>query len=134
MPALRHKVEHSDKETDQILYRILDASHCHTCQELADFFEVSLSFAKQATKEIQETGIVPNAWLVVLMRMHNIHPEWILNGCGPRFVTITPQGHYPSHEAFTAYQQEQDALRSVSLDALLYEVKRRAMMACYAEQ
>lgn len=128
MPTLRQKVEYSDSEVEQVLHRLLEASHCHTCQDLADFFEVSLGFARQSVKKIQSTGAVPDAWLVVLTRMHNVHPEWVRTGCGPRFVTMNPEGHYPSPETVTAYRQEQEALRGVSLDALLYEVRRRAVM------
>lgn len=128
MPTLRQKMMSSEERTDHIVLRLLEGTRCHTCQDLAAFFDESESAMRNAIKKIQKSGVVPDAWLVMLVRVHNIHPEWILNGCGPRFVYPQAQGQYESHLAFEERQMETEALRSLSSYALAQELLRRTVL------
>ncbi|MFI3272107.1 MAG: hypothetical protein R3Y11_08420 [Pseudomonadota bacterium] len=132
MPTLRQKVESSTIEAEHVLLRILEATHSHTSQDLADFFDTSLSSARKAIASIQKGGAVPDSWFVALMCMQNVHPEWVLTGNGPRWIYRNPEGHYESHEAFTARQDEREILQHLSTDALLYEIRRRTVNAMMA--
>ena len=51
----------------------------HTATDLADFFGVPESTVSAAVRR----GKMPSSWLVILMRVKNVHPEWILTGKGP---------------------------------------------------
>ncbi len=86
MPTLRQKTESSTNEADQMLLRVLEATHCHTSQDLAEYFGIPLSSARKGIASIQKGGMVPDSWLVVLMRVQNVHPEWVLTGNGPRWM------------------------------------------------
>ena len=46
----------------------------HTATDLADFFGVPQSAVSAAVRR----GKMPSSWLVILMRVKNVHPEWIL--------------------------------------------------------
>lgn len=45
----------------------------HTATDLADFFSVPQSAVSAAVRR----GKMPSSWLVILMRVKNVHPEWI---------------------------------------------------------
>lgn len=57
-----------------------------TTTDLADFFGVPLSAVSAAVRR----GKMPSSWLVILMRVKNVHPEWILTGKGPCLMTLRP--------------------------------------------
>lgn len=50
--------------------------------ELADFFGIRQSSISDAKRR----GKIPSGWLVILMRVKNVHPEWILTRTGPCFM------------------------------------------------
>ena len=54
----------------------------HTATDLADFFGVPESTVSAAVRR----GKMPSSWLVILMRVKNVHPEWILTDTGPHAV------------------------------------------------
>ena len=59
----------------------------HTATDLADFFGVPESTVSAAVRR----GKMPSSWLVILMRVKNVHPEWILTGKGPCLMTLRPE-------------------------------------------
>lgn len=59
----------------------------HTATDLADFFGVPQSAVSAAVRR----GKMPSSWLVILMRVKNVHPEWILTGKGPCLMTLPPE-------------------------------------------
>lgn len=50
----------------------------HTATDLADFFGVPQSAVSAAVRH----GKMPSSWLVILMRVKKVHPEWILTARG----------------------------------------------------
>lgn len=59
----------------------------HTATDLADFFGVPESAVSAAVRR----GKMPSSWLVILMRVKKVHPEWILTGKGPCLMTLPPE-------------------------------------------
>ena len=59
----------------------------HTATDLADFFGVPESAVSAAVRR----GKMPSSWLVILMRVKNVPPEWILTGKGPCLMTLPPE-------------------------------------------
>ena len=74
--------------------------------ELADFLGIrqsSISDAKRREK-------IPSGWLVILIRVKNVHPEWILTGTGPCFMMLPPsQGCYETGDAVAARRADEEA-------------------------
>lgn len=125
MPTLRQVLENSEATNDRIVLRILQGTRCHDYEDLAACFSMTEDALRMALQEIQQNGIVSDAWLVLLMRVHNVHPEWVMSGCGPCVVYVTPEGQYENHDAFMSRQTEMEALRGLSSYALAQELLRR---------
>lgn len=125
MPTLRQTLEYSEAVNDHIVLRILQGAHCRDYEDLALCFSMDEDAMRIAIKEIQEHGIVPDAWLVVLMRVHNVHPDWVIGGYGPQITYITSEGQYEKHDSFMARKAEREALRGLSSYALAQELLRR---------
>ena len=85
----------------------------HTATDLADFFGVPQSAVSAAVRR----GKMPSSWLVILMRVKNVHPEWILTGKGPCLMTLRPE---PSR-----YETDVEALRRLPSHMLAEELVRR---------
>lgn len=67
--------------------------------ELADFFGIRQSSISDAKRR----GKIPSGWLVILMRVKNVHPEWILTRTGPCFmVQPIEDGHYETRSSRSA--------------------------------
>lgn len=58
----------------------------HTHAELAAF----LGIRQSAFSAAMRCGKIPSSWLVILMRVKNVHPEWILTGKGPCLIPCHP--------------------------------------------
>ena len=85
----------------------------HTATDLADFFGVQQSAVSAAVRR----GKMPSSWLVILMRVKKVHPEWILTGKGPCLMTLRPE---PSR-----YETDEEALRRLPSHMLAEELVRR---------
>lgn len=97
--------------------------HC-TQTELAAFLGIrqsAISTAKRRQK-------IPSSWLVILMRLRNVHPEWILTGNGPCFVPV-PTGHYETATEAAERLADAKALRRLSSHVLAEELVRRIAAA-----
>lgn len=79
-----------------------------TTTDLADFFGVPLSAVSAAVRR----GKMPSSWLVILMRVKNVHPEWILTGKGPCLMTLRPEpGRYETTGEAAGRSADEEALR-----------------------
>ncbi|WP_417292613.1 helix-turn-helix domain-containing protein [Desulfovibrio porci] len=107
-----------------IMKRISTAAGVHTQTDLANFFGIRRSSVSDARRR----GKIPASWLITLLRVKNISPEWILTGMGPRFLLASP-GRYDTEEEFAERQAEDEALSNVSSRALADELVRRIVLA-----
>ena len=91
--------------------------------ELADF----LGIRQSSVSDAKRRGKIPSAWLVILMRIKNVNPEWILTGNGPCFPGTPSENteHYETGEEFAERQADERALQRLSSRALAEELLRR---------
>lgn len=76
--------------------------------------------------DAKRRGKVFSDWLVILMRVRNVNPEWILTGNGPCFMPISPiTGCYESVEAYNERKEDEKALRRLPSRLLADELVRR---------
>jgi len=93
-----------------------------TQTELADF----LGIGPSAVSDAKEQGKIPSDWLVILLRVKNVYPEWILTGNGPCFITLPPKLDCYTTGAETADRRaDEKALRRLSSQMLADELIRR---------
>ena len=94
----------------------------HTATDLADFFGVPQSAVSAAVRR----GKMPSSWLVILMRVKNVHPEWILTGKGPCLMTLRPEpGRYETADEAAGRKADEEALRRLPSHMLAEELVRR---------
>lgn len=60
--------------------RIFKAAGCRTQTELAEL----LGIRQSSISDAKRRGSVPAEWLLTLLRIRGINPEWVLSGSGPR--------------------------------------------------
>ena len=66
----------------EIFERVFEAAECRTPIELADTLDVQQSFISDAKRR----NSIPSDWLIKLLRLKQINPDWILTGQGSRFM------------------------------------------------
>ncbi|MCL1939698.1 MAG: helix-turn-helix domain containing protein [Desulfovibrionaceae bacterium] len=108
------------------LSRVFEAAECRTQIELASLLGIRQSSISDAKKR----NSIPAEWLVTLLRLRGVNPEWILSGSGPRFLNrTTDSGDYMDEEQSVAMFNtvpSQDVLRHFSSRDLADELLRRA--------
>lgn len=62
--------------------RVLEVSGCRTQVELADMLGIKQSSISDAKKR----NAVPAEWLIKLLRLKGINPEWVLTGESPKYL------------------------------------------------
>lgn len=111
------------------LSRVFEAANCRTQEELANL----LGIRQSAISDAKRRGSVPSEWLVCLFRLRNVNPEWVLTGCGPRFLD-KGNGHDSRQYPERAPKPSPDLLRLFSSKALADElVRRTSVPACHAK-
>lgn len=94
----------------------------HTATDLADFFGVPESAVSTAIRHEKS----PSSWLVVLMRVKSVHPEWVLTGKGPSLIPLPPEpSRYETDVEVTTRNTDEEALRRLPLHMLAEELVRR---------
>lgn len=102
--------------------RIKRVTGKRTQTELADFFGIKQS----SISSVVQRGKIPQSWLVVLMRVRNIHPEWVLTGDGPCYIPTQPEpGQYETGEQYAERKLEEEGLKRLPARALAEELVRR---------
>lgn len=112
------------------LSRVFEAANCRTQEELAGL----LGIRQSAISDAKRRGSVPSEWLVCLFRLRNVNPEWVLTGCGPRFLD---KGNGQDRPVASEKPQKPsiDMLRMFSSKALADELVRRASIpACHSRK
>lgn len=89
---------------------------------LADFFGIRQSAVSATIRR----GKIPSSWLVILMRVKDAHPEWILTGKGPCLIPQPPKpDSYETDGEVTARNADKEALRRLPSRMLAEELVRR---------
>ena len=106
------------------LARIQQATGIGTQMELAELLRIRQS----AISSARRAGKIPAEWLLTLLRVKNIFPEWILTGHGPIFV---PRAEHEYETEADAREAELTALslQRLSARALADELVRRIAVA-----
>lgn len=81
--------ENSRKVFEDQMRRIQEAAGTRTQANLADF----LGIRQTSVSDAKRRGKIPAEWLVILMRVKQVLPEWILTGQGPCY-TVALTGRY----------------------------------------
>lgn len=103
------------------LTRVFAAAECRTQAELADLLGIRQSSISDAKKR----QAIPAEWLVKLLRLKGISPEWILTGLGPQRLGPA-SGEEPTRIVYlTEIRPPQDC----SAQELVNELVRRALAA-----
>lgn len=92
--------------------------------ELANFLGVRQSAVSDAKRREK----IPSCWLVTLLRVKNVHPEWILTGKGPCHVFV-PSGQYETSYDAEEKQADAEALRRLPSRLLADELVRRIVVS-----
>lgn len=98
--------------------RIFEAADCRTQTQLADF----LGIRQSSISDAKRRQAIPPEWLVKLLRLKGINPDWILTGKGPQYLQPTEE-----NEASLAQYGGARTLSQFSLQELVSEVVRRGM-------
>lgn len=107
---------------DAQMERLKLVTRKYTTVALADFFGVPQSSVSAAIRR----GKIPSSWLVILMRVKDAHPEWILTGKGPCLIPQPPEpSRYETDGEVTARKADEEALRRLPSRMLAEEMVRR---------
>lgn len=108
------------------LERIKEIVAARTQFELANFLGIKQAELSDAMRREK----IPSGWLIILMRVKNVHPEWVLTGKGPCFISRAQEsGCYETGEAFAKRKADEEALRRLSSRVLADELVRRIAVA-----
>ena len=80
------------------LARVFEAAGCRTQLELAAVLDIRQSSISDAKKR----GAIPSDWLVKLLQLRGVNPDWIMDGVGPKFLAPSDNpanANYP-YESF----------------------------------
>lgn len=80
----------SVQKNKSALERVFEVAERRTQTDLADLLGIKQSSISDAKKR----NVIPAEWLVKLLRLKGINPEWILTGLGPK--TLGPAKGEPA--------------------------------------
>lgn len=109
----------SNQENKGALNRIFDVAGCCTQTDLANLLGIRQSSISDAKKR----NAIPAEWLVKLLRLKGINPEWILTGLGPQ--RLGPADGEPA--THVVYLTETRPPKECSAQDLVNELVRRAL-------
>ncbi len=78
---------HSSRAEAQFA-RVLEVAGCRTQTELAVVLDIQQSSISDAKKR----GSIPPDWLLRLLRLRGVNPDWIMLGSGPKFLAPVAGG------------------------------------------
>ena len=107
------------------LKRIHQITGTHSQTGLAAY----LGVRRSAVTNAKRTGMIPAEWLLTLLRVANVNPEWILSGAGPCRFRRQTENVYEDGETAWERQKDYEALQRLSSRALADELVRRIAVA-----
>lgn len=112
------------------LSRVFEAATCRTQEELAGL----LGIRQSAVSDAKRRKSVPSEWLVCLFRLRGVNPEWVLTGCGPKYLN-KENGQDSLPQTAEQLKPSLEMLRMFSSKALADELVRRAgPPACHSKK
>ena len=106
-------------EIKSALSRVFEASGCRTQMELAELLGIRQSSISDAKKR----NSVPADWLVKLLKLKGINPDWVETGFGPSHLGQATGNPAPHVMYFTEIKPPRDC----SDQDLFTELVRRAL-------
>lgn len=110
------------------LARIFSVAGCRTQVELAEV----LGIRQSSIADAKRRGRIPPGWLLTLLRLRGVHPDWIIRGARPKFLisNIASDEAYPASDPAAAQSALiRKILRCFSLRDLTGELTRRQAAA-----
>ena len=107
------------------LKRIHQITGTHSQTGLAAY----LGVRRSAVTNAKRTGMIPAEWLLTLLRVANVNPEWILSGAGPCRFRRQTEDVYEDGETAWERKKDYEALQRLSSRALADELVRRIAVA-----
>lgn len=115
-----------DQVFNEQMERIKFITGKRTQAELADLLGVKQSSVSDAKKR----GKIPSRWLVILMRVKNVPPEWVLTGNGAYSLPKQPEvGRYETGAEAAERRTDEEALRRLPSRVLADELVRRIVVS-----
>lgn len=114
----------TDSAFEEQWARLCFATMTNSQEKMAGFFGVRQSVVSDAMRR----GKIPSDWLIILLRVKNISPEWILTGRGT-CPESTPGDYYKNAGDAAERREQEDALRSLPSRMLADELVRRTAVA-----
>ena len=109
---------------DEQMARMQRIAKTRTQQELAEFLGTSQSSVSDAKRRQK----IPADWLIILLRLRNVHPEWILTGRGPQYIQKQARAYDDEHTTRKKAEQAH-VLQKISSETLVEELLRRIVVA-----
>jgi len=103
------------------LDRVFETAECKTQVELAELFEIRQSSISDAKRRKS----IPAEWLIKLLRLKGINPDWILTGEGPKYLQPVEDGKAVLPPV--VHQIEIRPLEECSAQELVNELVRRTL-------
>lgn len=88
-----------------------------------------MGIRQSSISDARRLGKIPADWLITLLRVKSVHPEWILTGRGPCYIHKLTPGTYETEDMAQERRNVADALRRLSSRELADELVRRVAMA-----
>lgn len=107
------------KKKENAFARLFLAAECSTQAELA----VLLGIRQSSISDAKKKNTIPAKWLVTLLRLKGVNPEWILTGLGPK--KLGPASGEPA--AHVVYLTEIKPPEKCSTQELVNELVKRAL-------
>ncbi|MCC8195067.1 MAG: helix-turn-helix domain containing protein [Deltaproteobacteria bacterium] len=121
----------SSQKQDSPLERVFEAADCRTQEELAGL----LGIRQSAVSDAKRRKSVPAEWLVCLFRLRNVNPEWVLTGCGPKYLNKETGQTSAAYHLERKPRPSAEMLSLFSSKALADELVRRAgTPACHSKK
>lgn len=120
-PSFSKRFVPTRNKVDERLTRVFEAAGCRTQMELAAFLGIRQSSVSDAKKR----GVIPSDWLLTLLRLHGVNPQWVLRGEGPRL--LRPAEMDEEETMFACCPENVRLPEQCSTQELLTELVRRAL-------
>ncbi len=110
----------NQNKKEQALQRVFAASGCRTQIELAGILGIKQSSISDAKKR----HAIPAEWLIKLLRLKGINPDWVLYGEGEKYLAPTDTRRDKPH---VIQATKVKPLQECSAQELINELVRRAL-------
>ena len=108
------------------LKRVFEVTGCATQIELANLLKIGQS----SVSDVKRRGSIPPDWLVKLLRLKGVNPDWIINGEGAKYLVPSPAEPITPHVASMAERRPPE---ECTAQELVNELVRRALRNPHAD-